>query len=205
MSVDVAEDYSLAVDSEAADALFRQARTANTFTDEPVSEATARTIYELAKMGPTAFNCQPLRVTYVRTPESRRRLVEHMARGNKEKTLSAPLTAILSFDTAWHEQWDSFMPAAPQVRSMFDGNEELIRATGKSNAHLQAGYFIMAVRAVGLAAGPMTGYDAAGLDAEFFPSGEAASCMVINIGKPGEDAWGPVKPRFDYDEVVTTV
>lgn len=205
VALDVAMDEGLAVDSEAADALFRAARTANTFTDEPVSDQTAQTIYELAKMGPTAFNCQPMRVTYVRSAEARERLVAHMARGNREKTLAAPLTAILSFDPAWHEQWDNFLPAAPRGRAMFDGNDELIRRTGYANAHMQAGYFIMAVRAAGLAAGPMTGYDAAGLDAEFFPAGEAASCMVVNIGKPGADAWGPQKPRFAYDEVVTTV
>lgn len=205
MSVDAAVDEGLVLDSTAADALFRAARTANTFTDQPVSEETARTIYELAKMGPTAFNCQPLRITYLRSGEARQRLVQHMSRGNQAKTLTAPLVAVLSFDTAWHEQWENFLPAAPQVKAMFDGNADLVHGTGNDNAHLQAGYFILAVRSVGLAAGPMTGFDASAVNAEFFPAGDQKSFLLVNIGKPGDDAWGPVKPRFDYDDVVTTL
>ncbi|GHG52625.1 putative NADH dehydrogenase/NAD(P)H nitroreductase [Sinomonas cellulolyticus] len=193
------------LDTAAVDALFTQARTANTFTGE-VTEEQAQAIYELAKFGPTAFNNQPLRVTYVRTPEARERLVKHMSRGNQAKTLSAPLVAVLSFDTEWHEQVDTFLPvAAEYIKGAYSADDSLRYGTGRDNAHLQAGYFILAVRALGLAAGPMTGADFSAIDAEFFPQGGRKSFLVVNIGQPGEDAWGPAKTKFAYEDVVETV
>lgn len=194
-----------ALDAAAVDALFTEARTANTFTGE-VTEEQAQAIYELAKFGPTAFNNQPLRVTYVRTPQARERLVAHMSRGNAAKTLAAPLVAVLSFDTEWHERADIFLPvAAERIKGMYAADDAVRYGTGRDNGHLQAGYFILAVRALGLAAGPMTGADFAAIDAEFFPQGGRKSFLVVNIGQPGEDAWGPAKNKFAYEDVVETI
>lgn len=195
----------LVLDQAAVDALFTEARTANSFTAEEVSEEQARTIYELTKYGPTAFNAQPLRVTYIRTPEAKERLLKHMAKGNQDKTASAPLVAVLSYDSNWHEKFPEFLPAAAHLKTAFDGNEEGRHKIGNNSANLQAGYFILAVRSVGLAAGPMSGFDAAGLDADFFPEGNTHSFLVVNIGKPAENAWGEPKPRFAYEDVVTTL
>jgi len=192
------------IDSAAVDAIFAEARTANAFTGE-VSEQQARAIYELTKFGPTDFNSQPLRVTYVRSEEARAKLVPTLSSGNRAKTASAPLVAILSYDTAWQEQWDNFLPGYNAPKAMYDADPALAAATGNNNAHLQAGYFILAVRSLGFAAGPMTGADFAAIDAAFFPAGDQKSFLVVNIGQPAADAWGEAKPKFSYDEAVRTV
>ncbi|VXB86525.1 conserved hypothetical protein [Arthrobacter sp. 9AX] len=192
------------IDSAAVDAIFAQARTANSFTGE-VTDEQAQAIYELTKYGPTAFNSQPLRVTYVRSDEARATLVDALSNGNKAKTASAPLVAILSYDTDWAGQWDNFLPGYNAPKAMYDASPELAAATGNNNAHLQAGYFILAVRSLGFAAGPMTGADFAAIDAAFFPAGDQKSFLVVNIGQPAEDAWGAAKPKFSYEDVVRTV
>ncbi|WP_413249572.1 malonic semialdehyde reductase [Sinomonas flava] len=199
----IAHEESI-LSTEAVDALFAQARTANAFTGE-VTDAQAEAIYELAKFGPTAFNSQPLRVTYVRKGDARDRLVQHLAPGNQDKTRLAPLVAILSFDADWHEQWENFLPAATRGKARYDADAELRAQTGRDNAHLQAGYFILAVRALGFAAGPMTGADFAGIDAEFFPAGDRKAFLVVNIGKPADDAWGPAKPKLAYEDVAEII
>ena len=192
------------IDAAAVDAIFAEARTANSFAGE-VTEEQAQAIYELTKFGPTAFNSQPLRVTYVRSDEARAKLVDSLMQGNKAKTASAPLVAILSYDTAWHEQWDNFLPGYNAPKAMYDANPELAAATANNNAHLQAGYFILAVRSLGFAAGPMTGADFAAIDRDFFPAGDQKSFLVVNIGQPGPDAFGEAKPKFAYEDVVRTV
>jgi len=192
------------IDAAAVDAIFAEARTANAFTGE-VTDEQARAIYELTKFVPTAFNSQPLRVTYVRSDEARAQLVDTLANGNKAKTASAPLVAILSYDTDWAGQWENFLPGYNAPKAMYDASPELAATTGNNNAHLQAGYFILAVRSLGFAAGPMTGADFAAIDAEFFPAGDQKSFLVVNIGQPGPDAWGEAKPKFAYDDVVRTV
>jgi 3-hydroxypropanoate dehydrogenase len=193
-----------AIDATAVDAIFAEARTANTFTGE-VTEEQARAIYELTKFGPTAFNSQPLRVTYVRSAEARATLVETLSNGNRTKTATAPLVAVLSYDTSWQEQWDNFLPGYNAPKAMYDAAPDLAAATGNNNAHLQAGYFILAVRTLGLAAGPMTGADFAAIDQAFFPGGDQKSFLVVNIGQPAADAWGAAKPKFAYEDVVRTV
>nr|WP_254865543.1 malonic semialdehyde reductase [Arthrobacter sp. P2b] len=162
-------------------------------------------MYELTKFGPTAFNSQPLRVTYVRSDEARAKLVDALMPGNRAKTASAPLVAILSYDTDWAGQWDNFLPGYNAPKAMYDANPELAAATGNNNAHLQAGYFILAVRSLGFAAGPMTGADFGAIDEAFFPAGDQKSFLVVNIGQPAEDAWGEAKPKFAYEDVVRTV
>ncbi|WP_338494014.1 malonic semialdehyde reductase [Streptomyces sp. SJL17-4] len=195
---------SLALDAAAQDLLFREARTANTFTDEPVTDEQVQAIYDLVKYGPTAFNQTPLRITLVRSPEARERLVKHMAEGNQPKTAAAPLVAILSADNEFHEELPALLPHFPQAKDMFFAERPVREQSAVLNAALQAAYFIVGVRAAGLAAGPMTGLDFAGVQKEFLDA-DHTPLMVINIGKPGEDAWFPRSPRLSFDEVVTTV
>jgi 3-hydroxypropanoate dehydrogenase len=192
------------IDSAAVDAIFAEARTANAFTGE-VTEQQARAIYELTKFGPTAFNSQPLRVTYVRSEEARAKLVDALSSGNRAKTASAPLVAVLSYDTSWQEQWENFLPGYNAPKAMYDASPDLATSTGNNNAHLQAGYFILAVRSLGFAAGPRTGADFNAIDAAFFPAGDQKSFLVVNIGQPAAGAWGEAKPKFAYEDVVRTV
>jgi len=195
----------LVIDPAAQDVLFRAARTANSFTDEPVTERQIQAIYDLVKYAPTSMNQQPLRVVLVRSDEARARLVTHLSEGNQKKTLSAPLVAILAADLDFHEELPKLFPHFPGARDMFAGDEETRETNARLNATLQVAYFILGVRAAGLAAGPMTGFDAAGVDKEFFLDGRHRTLVVVNIGKPGENAWFDRLPRLDYDEVVTSV
>lgn len=197
-------ELTVAIDRDAVDRLFREARTASRFADEPVSEGQKRTVYELTKMGPTAFNSQPLRITWVESPEARERLVQHMSGGNQEKTRNAPLTAILSYDENWHERFPEFLPAAAQLKSMYDENEDMRITGGTANAHIQVGYFIMAARAAGLAAGPMTGFDPAGVDKEFFRGTGKHSIVVVNLGAPVAPDFDR-NPRFAAEDVTETI
>lgn len=195
---------SLVLDSAAQDLLFREARTANTFTDEPVTEEQVQAIYDLVKFGPTAFNQSPLRVVLVRSAEARERLVAHMAEGNQPKTAAAPLVAILAADNEFHEELPALLPHFPQAKDMFFSERPVREQAAGLNAALQAAYFFVGVRAAGLAAGPMTGFDFAGVQKEFLDD-DHTPLMVVNIGRPGEDAWFPRSPRLSYDEVITTV
>ncbi len=183
--------------------LFTEARTASTWADTPVTDEELSAIWELARWAPTSANTQPLRVLYVRPGEGRDRLVKYMADGNKAKTQAAPAVAVLAVDTRFHEHIPAVFPMRPQMKDVFEANEELRLTGGRFNAALQAGYFILAVRALGLAAGPMTGYDAAGLDAEFFPGGRYKSILVVNIGHPGENPWYDRLPRLDHEDVIS--
>ncbi|MEU2424446.1 malonic semialdehyde reductase [Streptomyces sp. NPDC007851] len=195
---------SLVLDPAAQDLLFREARTANTFTDEPVTDEQVQAIYDLVKFGPTSMNQSPLRVVLVRSPEARERLVQHMAEGNQKKTATAPLVAILAADNEFHEELPQLFPHFPQAKDMFAASREAREKNATLNAALQAAYFIIGIRAAGLAAGPMTGLDLAGVQKEFLDD-DHTPLMVVNIGKPGPDAWFPRGPRLAYDDVVTTV
>ena len=183
--------------------LFTEARTASTWDDTPVTDEELSAIWELARWAPTSANTQPLRVLYVRPGEGRERLLPFMAEGNRAKTAAAPAVAVLAVDTRFHEHIPAVFPMRPQMKDMFEANEELRVTGGRFNAALQAGYFILAVRALGLAAGPMTGYDAAGLDAEFFPGGRYKSILVVNIGHPGENPWHGRLPRLGHEDVIS--
>jgi 3-hydroxypropanoate dehydrogenase len=195
----------LAIDPAAQDLLFREARTANTFTDEPVSTEQVQAIYDLVKWAPTAMNIQPLRVLLVRSPDARERLLTHMADGNKAKTAAAPLVAVLAVDTGFHEHLPVVFPHKPDAKEGLAGVPEVRAGMATFNGALQVGYFIIGVRAAGLAAGPMAGFDAEGVAKEFFPAGDHQVLAVVNIGKPGPDAWFQRNPRLEYGQVVTTV
>lgn len=196
-----ATTQALELSGDAQDLLFRDARTANTFSSEPVTDEQLRAIYDLVKWAPTSMNNQPLRALVVRSDDGKQRLLKHMADGNRAKTEVAPVTVVLAADADFHENLPAVFPHAPGVKDLFadpDGRESV----AKLNASLQVGYFILGVRAAGLAAGPMTGFDAAGLDAELFADKPWKSLVVVNIGKPGENAWQERLPRLGYDQVV---
>ncbi|MFE3264091.1 malonic semialdehyde reductase [Streptomyces sp. NPDC059215] len=195
---------SLALEPAAQDLLFREARTANTFTDEPVTDHQIEAIHDLVKYGPTSMNQQPLRIVLVRSAEARDRLGTHLSEGNRKKTLAAPLVAILAADLEFHEELPSQFPHFPEARNLF-ADRAVRERSARLNALLQVGYFVIGVRAAGLAAGPMTGFDAEGVDKEFFGDGEHSVLAVVNIGRPGENAWFPRSPRLTYEQVVTTV
>lgn len=192
----------LALSPDAQDLLFLNARTANTFTDEPVSDEQLRAIYELTKFAPTAANSQPMRIVFVKSPEAKERLLPLMSEGNRGKVAQAPVVAILAADTAFHEELPRVLPhAGAAYREMYDGNESGRISTARLSTGLQIGYFILGVRAAGLAAGPMAGFDAAAVSREFFPDGQHEALVIVNIGKPGENAYFDRNPRLDFDEV----
>ena len=195
---------TLALSADAQDLLFREARTANAFTDEPVSSETVRAIYDLVKYAPTSMNNQPLRVALIESDGAREQLLKHMAEGNREKTARAPLAAVLAADTEFHENLPRVFPHFPQAKEMFTdaaAREQVARL----NASLQVGYFLLGVRAAGLAAGPMSGFDADGLDADLFADRPWKSLVVVNIGRPADNAWAERLPRLEHDEVFTSL
>lgn len=184
--------------------LFHDARTANDFSPEPVDDATLRAIWELAQWPPTAANTQPLRVRFVRTEQGKARLLPLMSEGNRDKTATAPAVAVLAADVDFHEFTAQTFPIRPQMRDTFEaagpeGREQVARF----NAALQAGYFLLAARAHGLATGPMGGFDAAAVSEEFFPGGRHRAFLVVNLGHPGEAAYFPRLPRLAHDDVVS--
>ncbi len=191
------------VDDSALAALFTDAHTINSFAPTPVSDEQLHEIWSLAKWAPTAANLQPLRVVFPQSPEARERLVRHLHEGNRAKTLTAPAVALLAVDNDFHELVPRVVPVKPELQGQLAANDELRNHLGSFNGALQAGYFILAVRALGLGAGPMGGFDPAGLDAEFFPEGGRSSILVVNIGHPAsEDSWYPRLPRLEHDEVL---
>lgn len=198
------EATEIAIPEAAADLLFREARTAYSFTDEPVGEAQLAAIYELMRHAPTALNTQPLRIVFLATDEAKARLLPNLAEGNRAKSESAPVVAILAADTDFHEHLPRLMPMMPGAKDMFADDAARAQAA-VFNASLQAGYFILAVRAVGLDAGPMGGFDKAGIDAEFFAGTPLRSILVVNIGTVAEGGNFPRKPHVGWDDAVTVL
>ncbi|WP_431921956.1 malonic semialdehyde reductase [Micromonospora wenchangensis] len=199
---DVLPDHLITLDPQAQAQLFTEARTANTFTDTPVSDEQLRAIYDLTKYPPTAMNVQPLRILFVRPGPGRDRLLTHVADGNRAKTATAPVVAVLAADTDFHEHLDTVFPIRPGMREHFAADPTTRDGMARFNAGLQVGYFLLAVRAAGLAAGPMGGFDPTGIDNEFFTDTGWKSLLLVNIGHPGPDAWHPRLPRLDYDTAV---
>jgi 3-hydroxypropanoate dehydrogenase len=193
---------SLELDAAAQDLLFREARTANTFSSEPVSDETVQAVYDLVKYAPTSMNQQPLRVVLIRSEDARERLVKTMYGPNGAKVAQAPLVAILAADLEFHELMPKLFPHFPEAKDMF-ADPAIREASAIQNGTMQAAYFLLGIRAAGLCAGPMIGFDADAVNREFFPDGKQKVLLVMNIGKPGENAWWPRSPRLEYDEVVT--
>ncbi|GIG61178.1 nitroreductase family protein [Longispora fulva] len=193
---------SLATDAQ--DLLFRAARTANTFTDEPVTDTQVHAIYDLIRFGPTGANAQPLRIVLVRTPEARARLLTHVSATNGPKIAAAPLVAILAADTRFHETLPRLFPHNPGARDWY-ADPAFRESQARFNASIQIGYLLVGIRAAGLSAGPMGGFDAPGVDKDFFPDGRLRSQLLVNIGRPGPNAWQARLPRLEPTEVITTV
>jgi 3-hydroxypropanoate dehydrogenase len=195
---------ALYVPEDVQNLLFREARTANSFSDEPVTDEQLQAIYDLIKWAPTSMNSQPLRGLVIRSAEARQRLLPHMAEGNRAKTESAPVTVILAADTDFHENIPQTFPHNPAAKDNFT-DEGMRTEFARLNSLVQVGYFIIGVRAAGLAAGPMTGFEASGVDAEFFGDRAWKSLVVVNVGKPGDSPWFGRLPRLDFDQVVETL
>ena len=189
---------------QALDAVFRLGRTHTRWMDRPVDEQTLREVWELAKMGPTASNSMPLRVVLVSTPEGKARLRPHLAAGNVDKTMAAPVTAIFAEDLEFYEQLPKLFPHA-DARSWFAGNQALIEWSAFRNGTLQAAYFMLAARAVGLDCGPMSGFDNAGVDQAFFAGTALRSNFLCNLGYGDPSKLRPRHPRLGFDEVAQIV
>jgi len=190
------------LDDAASAILFAKGRTANSFSSRPVTGEQLREIYELMKWGPTWANTLPLRIVYVTTPEGKQRLLRHMNPGNAAKTASAPVSAVLAVDNRYHDHVPQLLPFRPEMRDTLEADEAYRERIRDFGGAMQAAYFIIAVRAVGLAAGPMGGFDRAGLDADLFPDGRWSSILVVNVGYPGRDAWFDRLPRLEYQQAV---
>lgn len=188
--------------SEGQELLFTAARTSNTFAAEPVPDEQLRTITELAKWPPTMANTNPLRILFVRTDEGKERLEPLMSEGNRAKTASAPVVAVLAVDTNFHEKIPELLPFRPELREAYADDAENRERLATFNGAMQAGYFILTVRAAGLAAGPMLGFDAAGVDREFFADSSWKTILIVNIGKPGVDPWFDRLPRLAHEDYV---
>lgn len=188
----------------ALDQLFFNARTHNAWLDKPVSDDTLREIFDIMKWAPTSANISPLRVVFVRSPEAKAKLLAAVAPGNLEKTRAAPVTAILAQDMEFYEKLPKLFPHA-DARSWFVGNEQLIKDSAFRNSSLQGAYFILAARAVGLDCGPMSGFDAAALDAAFFAGTPVKSNFICNLGHGDPAKLFPRSPRFDFAEACSIV
>lgn len=186
---------------ESADRIFRQARSFNAWTDRPVARQTLAELYELMKFGPTSSNTNPLRIVFVTSPEGRERLARSMLARNGDKVRAAPVTAILGYDTRFFEHLGALFPHDPERAKMFTANPALAEETAFRNSSLQAGYFIIAARAVGLDCGPMSGFRADAVNRDFFPDGRIKTNLVcaLGYGDASRDLWARL-PRPPFDE-----
>ncbi|MEP7765407.1 malonic semialdehyde reductase [Sanguibacter sp. 25GB23B1] len=200
-------DAIFEIDAATADLLFREARTVNVFEDAAVADEKIQAAYDLVRWGPTAMNTVPLRLLVVRDAGARARLAEHMADGNKAKTLAAPLTIIAAADPAFHEHLPRLSPHMEGARERFEAAGEDTRVgMARTSALIQVGYFVVGLRAAGLHVGPMGGFDAAAVDGEFFAENGWRSLVVINVGTPAsEGASYPRQTRLSFDEVSLTL
>jgi 3-hydroxypropanoate dehydrogenase len=191
--------HSSRVSGDALDQLFRKARTHSAWLPRRVSKETLREVYDLTRMGPTSANSTPTRFVFLESEAAKARLVPALAPLNVEKTKAAPVTVIVAWDTEFYEKLPKLFPHA-NMRSFFAGNQSLIDETAFRNSSLQGGYFILAARAVGLDCGPMSGFDKAKVNAEFFPDGKWKVNFLCNLGYGDPSKLFPRSPRLDFDE-----
>ena len=187
------------ISQEALDQLFHKARTHSTWLPEPVPVELLREAYELARLAPTSANSSPARFVFLTTPGAKARLKPALAPGNVDKTIAAPVTVIIAWDTEFHEKLPKLFPHA-DMRSYFVGNKPLIDETAFRNSSLQAAYFILAARALGLDCGPMSGFNADKLNAEFFPDGKWKVNLLCNLGYGDPSKLFPRNPRLNFEE-----
>ncbi len=203
-----------ALDDTALDALFRGARTYSKWQPRPVPDDTLRALYELAKWGPTSANGGPARFAFVRSKEAKERLRPALAPGNVEKTMTAPVTVIVAYDLKFYERLPKLFPQSPGMGKLFLANPDLVEATARRNSSLQGAYLIVAARALGLDCGPMSGFDQAkvdeeffaagkpcfGCDQEFFPEGHVKTNFLCNLGYGDAASLHPRLPRLTFEE-----
>jgi 3-hydroxypropanoate dehydrogenase len=188
------------LDDGALAALFTEARAFTRWQDRPVSEAVIERSLELAQFGPTSGNCEPMRLVLVKSPAGKERLLPCVSSGNYEKVRTAPVTAIVAYDREFYEHLPRLYPHT-DARGWFTSNEALALETAFRNSSLQGAYLILALRAHGLDCGPMSGFDNAKVDAEFFPDGTVKSNFLINIGHGDPTKLFDRSPRWEFDEV----
>ncbi|CAN5447876.1 malonic semialdehyde reductase [soil metagenome] len=188
-----------ALDDAALAQLFTEARSQNGWTDEPVSDELLKQVYDLARMGPTSANCSPARFVFVRTPEARQRLSPALSKGNHDKTMAAPVTVIVAWDTEFHLKLLQLFPHV-DARGWFTGTPELKHETAFRNGTLQAAYLLLAARSLGLDAGPMSGFDQAKVNAEFFAGTTWKANFLISLGHGDPSKVMGRLPRLDFSE-----
>ncbi|ESJ24795.1 malonic semialdehyde reductase [Cupriavidus sp. HPC(L)] len=192
------------LDQAAIAQLFTEARTHNAWQDRQIDDAVLHQLYEAMKFGPTAANSTPARIVFVKTAAQKEKLVACVSPGNVDKTRSAPVTAIVAFDNAFHEQLPKLFPHA-DARSWYVGQPEKIARDALVNSSLQGAYLILAARALGLDCGPMSGFDPAKANAAFFPDGNWSVNFLINLGYGDADKLFPRNPRLSFDEACRIV
>jgi 3-hydroxypropanoate dehydrogenase len=187
------------INREALDQLFTNARTHNAWLKKPVDSNFLRAIWDLTKMGPTSANCSPARIVFIASDDAKARLRPCLVKENIEKTMAAPVTAIIGSDQKFFNRLDELFPHT-DARSWFVGNNALIESTAFRNSSLQGAYFMLAARALGLDCGPISGYDNEAVDAAFFANADIKSNFLCNIGYgSGEDIF-PRSPRLDFED-----
>jgi 3-hydroxypropanoate dehydrogenase len=187
---------------EALDQIFLEARTHNKWQAKPVPQSLLRQLADVLKMGPTSANTSPARFLFLESRSAKERLSPFMSEGNRAKTAAAPVTTIVGYDTEFHEKLPKLFPHA-DARSWFAGKPEHIQETAFRNSSLQGAYLIIAARALGLDTGPMSGFDAAGVNKEFFPDGKVKANFICNLGYGDPEGIMPRAPRFTFEEFCT--
>lgn len=187
------------LNEDTLDTLFRNARSHNSWLDKSVSKTQIQQIYTLMKFGPTAANNCPARITFVQSNKAKENLKPHLDKGNIDKAMSAPVVAIIAYDTQFYKKLDKLFPHT-DARSWYEGKPKKIKSAGEMNATLQGAYFMLAVRSIGLDCGPMGGFNAETLDQTFFPDGKTKSIFICGIGYGDKEKLFPRSPRLDFDE-----
>jgi len=191
--------HNLPLPDAALDQLFRDARTHNGWQDKPITDAQLHALYDLWKMAPTSANCSPARIVFVRSPEAKAKLAPALSPNNLDKTMSAPVVAIIGMDMEFYEKLPKLFPHA-DARAWFAGNPAMIEDGAFRNASLQGAYLIMAARALGIDTGPMSGIDKAKIDAAFFAGTPVKTNFVCNLGYGDPAKLFGRSPRLDFDE-----
>lgn len=192
------------IDDKALDTLFRAARTHGAWLGKPVGDALLRQLWDLAKMPPTSANSQPARIVFVRSAAAKEKLRPCLSAGNVDKTMAAPVTAIVAHDLEFFELLPKLYSHV-DMRANFAGKPEAAATAAFRNGSLQGAYLILAARALGLDCGPMSGFDSAKLDAAFFPEGKVKSNFLCNLGYGDIAKVRPRNPRLDFDEACKIV
>jgi 3-hydroxypropanoate dehydrogenase len=190
----------MTIEAEGLDLLFREARSHNKWTDEPVSDEILHELYDLTKFGPTSANCSPARFVFIRTPEGKEKLKPALSSGNLEKTMSAPVTVIVAYDPKFYEKLPQLFPHNLSAKDWFTSNDSLAATTAFRNGTLQGAYLVMAARSLGLDTGSMSGFDNAKVDAAFFATSGWRSNWLINIGHGDPAGLFNRSPRLDFTE-----